>query len=73
MNTFFIVVGFLVVWAVEVIPLIRDKNLKKVTCYSALMLIGLTVSLFVLFESKEVSIAALIEKIMKSVTKYMKV
>jgi hypothetical protein len=73
MNALLIILGFLIVWVVEAIPIIKDKDMKKVIYYSALMLISLSLSLTILFCNKEVSIAAVIEKIMKSFTKYVKV
>lgn len=73
MNAFFIVLGFLVVWVVEVIPIIREREMRKVICYSALIIISLSVSLMILFSNKEASIASVIEKAMKSVVKYMKI
>lgn len=73
MNAFFIVLGFLVVWVVEIIPIIKEKDMRKATCYSALILISLSLSLMILFSNKEASIASVIEKAMKSVVKYMKI
>ncbi|GLC29999.1 hypothetical protein [Clostridium omnivorum] len=73
MNAFFIVLGFLVVWGVEVIPIIKEKDMRKVTCYSALILLSLSLSLMILFSNKETSIAAVIEEAMKAVVKYMKI
>lgn len=73
MNAFFIVLGFLVVWVVEVIPLIREKDMRRVTCYSALMAMSLSMSLMILFSNKEASLASVIEKAMKAVVKYMKI
>lgn len=73
MNAFFIVLGFLVVWVVEVIPIIKEREMRKVICYSVLILISLSMSLMILFSNKEASIASIIEKAMKSLVKYMKI
>lgn len=69
----FIILGFFVVWIFEIIPLIRDKDMRKAICYSSLMLISLSVSLIVLLCNKETSIAAVIGKVMKSIAKSMKI